>query len=338
MSTASKPPRQLSPEIFDRRGPPLCGMWRPGVPSLLTFLEPEPRTEGLPARMPSPFAPVPHALARRAAKIVASDLIEQSHTSEHDFNAHGEGKMLGVLVVLDGEGRLGFLRAVSGTLGGSWIVPGYVPPLFDVAQRDSFWPDGQAALAEIERELHELLHGDQARLHKDAAASLLADHQLRQATLAKVHTAARVQRALERTRLEASATEPELAKGLAALAEESRRHRREGKQLRKELNLEIAPLQAVGAQMESARLALKRRRTELSNSLLAKIQDGYTFANAQGESASLREVFAPQTPPGGSGDCAAPKLLAYANAHQLRPIALAEFWWGASPIGGGRHD
>ena len=36
-------------------------------------------------------------------------------------------------------------------------------------------------------------------------------------------------------------------------------------------------------------------------------------------------------PPAGSGECAAPKLLQYAFAHGLKPLALAEFWWGIAP-------
>jgi tRNA pseudouridine32 synthase/23S rRNA pseudouridine746 synthase len=43
-------------------------------------------------------------------------------------------------------------------------------------------------------------------------------------------------------------------------------------------------------------------------------------------------------PPGGAGDCAAPKLLAYAFRHGLTPIALAEQWIGAPPTTGGRID
>ncbi|WP_246454749.1 hypothetical protein [Hyunsoonleella aquatilis] len=36
-------------------------------------------------------------------------------------------------------------------------------------------------------------------------------------------------------------------------------------------------------------------------------------------------------PPAGSGECAAPKLFQYAYENNLKPIAMAEFWWGASP-------
>jgi len=48
----------------------------------------------------------------------------------------------------------------------------------------------------------------------------------------------------------------------------------------------------------------------------------------------LNDIFSEhdtQIPPSGVGECAAPKLLQYAYQHGLKPLALAEFWWGASP-------
>ena len=38
-----------------------------------------------------------------------------------------------------------------------------------------------------------------------------------------------------------------------------------------------------------------------------------------------------KVPPAGAGECALPKLLQYAYLHQLKPLAMAEFWWGDSP-------
>ncbi len=35
-------------------------------------------------------------------------------------------------------------------------------------------------------------------------------------------------------------------------------------------------------------------------------------------------------PPGGTGDCCAPKLLQYAYQKGLHPVCMAEFWWGAT--------
>lgn len=76
----------------------------------------------------------------------------------------------------------------------------------------------------------------------------------------------------------------------------------------------------------------------------------YNFLNAAGQSKNLLELFAdtppvlpPEAffnhskdtskplPPSGAGECCAPKLLQYAFAHSMEPIALAEFWIGAPP-------
>jgi tRNA pseudouridine32 synthase/23S rRNA pseudouridine746 synthase len=46
----------------------------------------------------------------------------------------------------------------------------------------------------------------------------------------------------------------------------------------------------------------------------------------------LEEIFK-GNPPAGAGECAAPKLLHFAFKHELKPIAMAEFWWGQSPKG-----
>ena len=74
-----------------------------------------------------------------------------------------------------------------------------------------------------------------------------------------------------------------------------------------------------------------------SQALLPKLQDTYRIPNARGEQRTLAELFAPRPIPGGSGDCAAPKLLAHAYRTGLTPIALAEFWWGNPTPAGGRH-
>ena len=63
------------------------------------------------------------------------------------------------------------------------------------------------------------------------------------------------------------------------------------------------------------------------------IFDQYKVLNARGECLSVREVFARRgiVPPGGTGDCAAPKLLQEAYRCGLKPLAMGEFWYGASP-------
>ena len=84
--------------------------------------------------MPSPFG-LPHPAARRAAQ----DLQQRLPVLR-------EGKMFGVLVV-DG----GYLAAFSGMLDGHWVVPGFVPPAFDLAAKiasaDPSNPAARLALA-----------------------------------------------------------------------------------------------------------------------------------------------------------------------------------------------
>jgi tRNA pseudouridine32 synthase/23S rRNA pseudouridine746 synthase len=72
----------------------------------------------------------------------------------------------------------------------------------------------------------------------------------------------------------------------------------------------------------------------------------FMLCSPQGERRSVRDVFADWAeanhskqvvPPGGTGECCAPKLLHYANSHGMVPVALTEFWYGASPKGEIRH-
>ena len=87
---------------------------------------------------------------------------------------------------------------------------------------------------------------------------------------------------------------------------------------------------------------------ELSLSLQLWLFQQYRLLNARGETKDLVAVWqdyhsAPRIrsryplPPGGTGDCCAPKLLQYAYLHHLTPVCMAEFWWGESPKSLIRH-
>jgi tRNA pseudouridine32 synthase/23S rRNA pseudouridine746 synthase len=78
---------------------------------------------------------------------------------------------------------------------------------------------------------------------------------------------------------------------------------------------------------------MKTRRAEMSDALQKWIFSQYIVHNALGESSSIGEIFdrSELTPPGGTGECAAPKLLEYAYRNSLKPLAMGEFWYGLSP-------
>jgi tRNA pseudouridine32 synthase/23S rRNA pseudouridine746 synthase len=276
--------------------------------------DPQPAPGELPSAFPSPFAIPPHPLARRAAEEIMRELGEQR-----------EGKMFGVLVVVDRQGQVGYLRAFSGMLDGSWYAPGFAPPAFDMVARDAFWPAGERELAELDHQLAEL----------DASASprrrALEELDVRNAAeLAALQARHRERR---RARHETRA----LAGASHELDQQSRADAAERRRLDATHVESRAALAALVAGDEVERAALRARRVARSRELLHAIHATYTFANAGGERRAVRALFAPAEPPGGAGDCAAPKLLAQAYREGLRPLALAELWWGPPPATGGRH-
>ncbi len=101
------------------------------------------------------------------------------------------------------------------------------------------------------------------------------------------------------------------------------------------INQEIKLLEEQQAIVNKAQIALlKELRKTNSIALQGKLFDQYCFLNQAGEVKNIRQIFQKATnnnPPAGAGECAAPKLLQYAFQHKMKPLAMAEFWWGQSP-------
>ena len=79
---------------------------------------------------------------------------------------------------------------------------------------------------------------------------------------------------------------------------------------------------------------------EMSQELQLWLFHQYQRLNAHGEQKDLVAIWQSYytreklrrkfpLPPGGTGDCCAPKLLQYAYQKGLHPVCMAEFWWGA---------
>lgn len=89
--------------------------------------------------------------------------------------------------------------------------------------------------------------------------------------------------------------------------------------------------------------ALTEERTRFSRDLWREMQTLYFFHNFRGQSRSLRDAFFPTPTPmdnitSGVGECCAPKLLNHAARRGLRPVGLAEFYWGGSNKSGTRKS
>lgn len=74
-------------------------------------------------------------------------------------------------------------------------------------------------------------------------------------------------------------------------------------------------------------------KAEMSRELQDWIFTRYIVRNALGEEKSIKDIFASQglVPPGGTGECAAPKMLQFAYRNGMEPLAMGEFWYGRSP-------
>ena len=79
---------------------------------------------------------------------------------------------------------------------------------------------------------------------------------------------------------------------------------------------------------------LVKERKKLSQNLLKQIYDLYELNNFSGEKKSLSEVFGSYAIPTGTGDCCAPKLLNFAALNNLKPVSLAEFYYGKENLSG----
>ena len=172
----------------------------------------------------------------------AERLIHRIDAAPELRNLFREGKMMGVLMVEDAEGRKDFLYAFSGIAGGKGVVEGFVPPIFDLTDPGGYFRKKEAEISELNRLISNSGHASEIE-------------------------------------------------------------------------------------------AMKARRKEMSVALQEWLFRQYVVLNALGERKTILDIFAERdlVPPGGTGDCAAPKLLQYAYLHGLKPLAMGEFWYGESP-------
>ncbi len=241
--------------------------------------------------------------------------------------------MFGVLVVRAPDGELGYLAAFSGMLRGQWLLPGFVPPVFDTGQRAAFLDAGEVELARLGEAIRQIeASPDHLRCQRtlDEARRRAADEL---AALRQQRQQNRKRRKAERAALDARRD----AQRLDLLACQSQQEKRHYKARKRHWNDELARLEAALAQQQTRIERLRGERKRLSQQLQRQLFDGYRLTNPAGEHRPLADFYPDGTVPGGAGDCAGPKLIHHAVSHGLRPLAMAEFWWGRAPADGVRH-
>ncbi len=289
----------------------------------------------LPQKFTFPFYYEPHELS----KIVASELQNYLQTQtdwEHNFGLQeGQkglviGKMFGVLVVQNQAGEIGYLAAFSGKLADSNEHRHFVPPVFDMLKQDGFFKQEEKILNDYNRKI-EALENDTAYITcQKALASTLLNAEKDKAEKKELSRLNKIRRDALRLKAEQEFAFDDYKALQKSLSKESQQESIQLKQMNHYWKGEIVKAQQKVNDFQSKINQLKEERKTKSAALQQKLFQQYAFLNQNGESKSLGTIFE-DNPPASAGECAAPKLLQYAFAHQLKPIAMAEFWWGQSP-------
>uniref|UniRef100_E6XMG9 Pseudouridine synthase n=1 Tax=Shewanella putrefaciens (strain 200) TaxID=399804 RepID=E6XMG9_SHEP2 len=299
----------------------------------------------LPQRFTFPFYYEPHPLCVIAANELQHHL-ETQNDWQHNFGLTGEltgaiGKMFGVLLVQDPQGEVGYLSAFSGKLAEQNHWPRFVPPVFDMLAKDNFFHAENLQINQINEQLLAVEnHPDIPRLLSELNAEQ-AQAQAKLAAHRQVMTDGRQSRKAQRHQLAvqwaANPTDETLRENAvteAKLSQESINEKNQLRDIKHYWDERIHAISQALTLLTDKRDALRQQRKQLSAALQQKLFEQYRFLNIQGAEKSLNGIFngtVELTPPAGSGECAAPKLLHYAFKHGLKPLAIAEFWWGAPP-------
>jgi tRNA pseudouridine32 synthase/23S rRNA pseudouridine746 synthase len=288
----------------------------------------------LPSLFNYPFYYVPQPIAILATDLLMDFLENQAESFGWDFglqkqeSEQSRGRMFGVLVVKNEKNELGFLAAYSGNT--TIIEKGYnfVPPVNDFWDENGFYINGIKEFDKISEEIKSRENNPEyislteilTREKKDFAVKC-----------SEIETNLKESK-INRDKLRDNAERND-ADYLLKLSEQSKsehiafkkfkkQHKEKINQINNSIDLFIKEIEE-----------LKSKQKKLSNSLQESIYKGFQFLNKFGDKKDLKEIFQSTSlkqPPSGAGECAAPKLLQHAFLYGYQPIAMAEFWWGAT--------
>lgn len=292
----------------------------------------------LPEKFTYPFHYTPHPLCVLAAEEVKAYIASRKEWQEE----LASGKMFGVLIVQTDNGitnneenQIGYLAAFSGNLDGKNLHPYFVPPVYDLLQPEGFFKIEEEQISAINIRIREL---ENSGSYLDSKEKWKIETEQAKAVLNQAKAELKMAKEAREIRRQSS---PELSgEEQASLIRESQYQKAEYKRLEKKWKKRLEELETEVRHFDIEIERLKTERKERSAALQRKLFEQFRMLNAQGEVKDLYTIFeqtVQKVPPAGAGECALPKLLQYAYLHQLKPLAMAEFWWGDSPKNEIRH-
>ena len=296
-------------------------------------------TYELPKKFDYPFYYEPTEIAKQACKEL-QEYLETQTDFEHNFGLENDlsstpiGKMFGVLVVRNKKNEVGYLAAVSGKLANSNQHKIFVPPVFDMLNKNGFFLEQEERLNEINRILESLENNQNYLQLKEDFIQFEINSKLKIEEGKQLLKSNKKDRKSQRETISSTLSEEEIQFFEEDLVKQSLRDKYEFRILNEKLDSEKQILLSKINVFKNEINSLKEERKIKSNSLQNQLFNQYQFLNKFKQEKGLLEIFSTtvfQQPPAAAGECAAPKLLRYAFQNDLEPICMAEFWWGDSP-------
>ncbi|OCH14725.1 RNA pseudouridine synthase [Aliivibrio sp. 1S165] len=294
----------------------------------------------LPANFTFPYFYVPHPLALLAMSELQHYLDTQQEW-QYDFTAIGH--MFGVLVVKNQQGDIGYLSSYAGNEFTNHKIDSDTPSLFVDAIVDHHYY--QPYFAEKTQHINTLRQHISTLKSTPAFIALTEKLALKNAEAEQEITAfqqsmakSKKERKQLRTEAESNPASPVNTTQLEALihdlGNQSSREKRELKTLKDQWKALLAELTIQHNTMLTSIAQQENECEQLSENLDMEKLRACQFTNKLGSTKSLYDLFTAvdeSSPISHSSEENAPKLLQAAFKMGLIPLALGEFWWGASP-------
>ncbi len=295
----------------------------------------------LPERFTFPYYYSPHPLAQTAMDELQA-LLENKAKWQQDLlslGASSQGKMFAVLVVQNEHGELGYLSSYAGAghaieseLKASKM---FVEPNFDVNDHQAVLAPYKQALDEAKEKLAKLEQQHQVNRLTEELSSLQSQAEQEITSYQSTMSAAKKQRKQQRVEAESklggTLTQADLDDLIKDLGNESSREKRALKALKQQWQLKLLTLSEQLECRTSEIHAQQQICLQYCNVLANETKKRCLFLNQSGESKSLFDLFSNEEPLEHASEQNLPKLLNGAFIGGYKPLALGEFWWGASP-------
>jgi tRNA pseudouridine32 synthase/23S rRNA pseudouridine746 synthase len=293
----------------------------------------------LPNKFTFPFYYEPHALCEIATHEV-QDYLKTQTDFEHNFGLDDTkkglpiGKMFGVLVVQNKQNEIGYITAVSGKLADTNSHKKFIPPVYDMLIEDSHYLKEKGVLNDMSVAIESLENNSEfielIAFYKSEGKKASIDIREKKDEL----KASKNERDLRRDKAKSELSSEAYADFEKELSKESLKAKQFFNNVNRFWDHTLTPIKEKLLELKTQISESKTDRKNKSIALQQYLSDQYHFLNSKKEIKNLSQLFADtaiQNLPAGSGECAAPKLLQYAFLNDLKPIAMAEFWWGESP-------